>query len=147
MQRENGRTDEVLRLVERKTASVLLTANIFQESEARLGGLAVDVRGILVDDEAAVVGLRELVLVEGEVRSEEASDLVVEEGDRDGSVGDVGFEELAEEVGRLNPVNASRSSLESVVSRSPCERRGQQGKGGKKKEEGTNSQLRRSHRS
>jgi hypothetical protein len=95
--RRERQTDEIFGLVERKTASVLLAAEVLEQGEARFGGLAVDVRRCLLDDETAVVDRRKASLVEGEVGGEDAGDLVVKESFGHGAVGDIGFEDLAEE--------------------------------------------------
>jgi hypothetical protein len=82
-----------------------LAANVLEEGKAALSDLAVDVSSGLVDDPAGVVDPGEEVLVEGEVGGEAADKLVVEEGFRDGTVGDKRLEGSAKD---RDPVEKAR---------------------------------------
>lgn len=80
---------------------VLSTANVLEKSESSLRDFAVHIGSRVVDEPAGVVRLGKEVLVESEVRGEEANDLVVEESLRDGSVLDEGSQESSVEVGAV----------------------------------------------
>lgn len=98
-ERRCQRTKEVRQVVERKTASRAVAADVLEEGDGGLSHLTDESASRFLGDVAVKVDVGKLVLAEGEVGREHTSDLVIQEGLGDGAVRDKGSEEIAEEAG------------------------------------------------